>query len=388
VPRLAELRVALVHDWLTGMRGGERCLEDFCRVLPGAHIYTLFHFPGSVSPEIEALPIHTARRFRWVARIPGARRRYRWLLPLFPGAAARFDLRGYNLVFSSSHCVAKGAGEGQGVPRIAYLHTPMRYIWDQAQIYFNRDRFSAPALRAIEAVLARLRRWDISVHPDRYIANSDCVAERIRRIYGREARVIRPPVDLDRLPEPSGESRGDHYLIVSALAPYKRVADAIDACRALGRRLVVIGTGEDEARLRARSGPDVEFRGWVSDGDVAAAYRAARAVLMPGEEDFGIVPLEAMASGAPVIALGKGGATETVVDLDASAAGRSPTGVLYPEPGAEPLAAAIRRFEATARRFDPKELRGHAALFGRPRFRKEITEALEEFIYEIHPRNR
>jgi glycosyltransferase involved in cell wall biosynthesis len=383
VPRLAELRVALVHDWLTGMRGGERCLEDFCRVLPRAHIYTLFHFPGSVSPEIETMPIHAARRFRWVSRLPGARRRYRWLLPFFPGAAEAFDLRGHDLIFSSSHCVAKGAGEGQGVPRIAYLHTPMRYIWDQAPLYWNRDRFSGPTLRAIEVVLARLRRWDLSVHPDRYIANSSCVAERIRRIYGREARIIYPPVDLDRLPGASGEPRGDAYLIVSALAPYKRVADAIDACRALGRKLTVIGTGEDGAKLRGRAGPDVEFRGWVPDGAVAAAYRAARAVLMPGEEDFGIVPLEAMASGAPVIALGKGGATETVVDLEASGPGRPPTGVLYEEAGAGPLAAAIMKYEAAAGRFDPVELRRHAERFGRPRFRSEITEALEEFISQI-----
>lgn len=380
------LRVALVHDWLTGMRGGERCLEDFCRVLPQADVHTLLHFPGSVSAEIEAMPIRAARGLRWVSRFAAARRRYRWLLPAFPGAAARMDLRGYDLVVALSHCVAKGAGEGQGVPRIAYTFTPMRYIWDQAPLYFNRDRFPRPVLWAMDRSLSRLRRWDLSVHPDRYLAISSCVAERIRRHYGREAAVIHPPVDLARFPEPAGAPPADgYYLVLSALAPYKRIADAVDACKTLGRRLVIAGTGEEERRLRELAGPAVEFRGWVPEGEVAALYRGARALLLPGEEDFGITPLEAMACGRPVVALGRGGALDTVVDLDATEPGRDPTGVLYADAGAAPLAEAMRRLERAAASLDPRALRRHASAFDRPRFRSEIAAALEEFVRERAP---
>jgi glycosyltransferase involved in cell wall biosynthesis len=378
-PCLLGLRVALVHDWLTGMRGGERCLEDLCLLFPHADLYTLFHFPGSVSPLIERMAIHTARRFSWISRLPPARRRYRWFLPLFPRAVEGFDLRGYDLVVSLSHCVAKGGGEGQGVPRISYCFTPMRYIWDQALCYFNPDRFPHPLLPLIRASLARLRRWDLRAHPDRYLAISRAVAERIGRLYGREAGVIHPPVDLDRLPPPKGEPAGDYYLVVSALAPYKRIEDAIEAARLLGRRLVIVGTGEDDRRLRARAGPETVFRGWLEDAEIARLYRGARALLLPGEEDFGITPLESMASGRPVVALGRGGALETVVDLE-RAGDSAPTGVLYGEPGAEPLAEAMRKLERSQASFEPAALRAHAARFGRPRFRSEIRAALEAFM--------
>jgi glycosyltransferase involved in cell wall biosynthesis len=370
----------VVHDWLTGMRGGERCLEDVCAIAPHADLFTLFHFPGSVSPAIEAMPIRSSRRLGWIARWPALRRRYRWLLPFFPGAIRGLDLRGYDLVVALSHCVAKGAGEGQGVRRIAYTFTPMRYIWDQAPLYFNRGRFPAPALGLIRLLLSRLRRWDLRVHPDRYIAISARVAERIREHYGREAPVIYPPVDLARLPPPDGRPPEGFYLVVAALAPYKRIADAVQACRSLGRRLVIVGTGEDERRLRAMAGPETEFRGWLPDGEVANLYRRARAFLLPGEEDFGITPLEAMACGRPTIALARGGACETVVDLDASGPGRPPTGVLYREPGAEALAEAMLRAEREAAAFEPPALRARAARFDRPRYRAEMTAALEEFV--------
>lgn len=381
---LAGRRVALVHDWLTGMRGGERCLEDFCALLPHADLYTLLHFPGSVSPTIEAMPIHTAPSLRWVRKWSAVRGRYRWLLPLFPRAVERFDLRRYDVVVALSHCVAKGAGESQGVRRIAYTFTPMRYIWDQASLYFNRERFPAAVLPAIELIVNRLRRWDRAVHPDRYLAISTNVAERIQRLYGREAAVIHPPVDLQRFPppKPSGQKLGGggYYLIVSALAPYKRIADAIDACRQLERRLLIVGTGEEERRLRARAGPKTEFRGWLSDGETAELYRGARALLMPGEEDFGITPLEAMACGRPVVALGRGGVRETVVDLDQAGPNRPPTGVLYPEPGVEPLLEALRRLEREEKNFDPEALRRQAGRFDRPVFRDRIRAALEGFL--------
>jgi glycosyltransferase involved in cell wall biosynthesis len=254
----------------------------------------------------------------------------------------------------------------------------MRYIWEQAPLYFNRERFSPPVLLAIRWQLAQLRRWDRSIHPDRYIAISACVAERIRRLYGMDSAVIHPPVDLARLPGPSGEKDRGYYLIVSALAPYKRIGDAIDACRLRKRRLVIVGTGEEERRLRSRAGPETQFLGWLKDDQVGELYRHSRALLLPGEEDFGITPLEAMACGRPVVALGRGGATETVVDPD-SPGGGAPTGILYPEAGPQNLAHALERFEKLEGSFDPSALRAHAERFDRPRFRRQMRQALEEF---------
>jgi glycosyltransferase involved in cell wall biosynthesis len=380
-PCLPGRRVALVHDWLTGMRGGERCLLDFCRLFPHAHLYTLFHFPGSVAPEIERMEIRTARRFRWLHRAEAARRRYRWLLPFFPGAIASFDLREYDLVVSLSHCVAKGAACGQPVARIAYTFTPMRYLWDQADLYFRPERLPAPLLPVVRRFAGRLREWDRSFHPDRYLAISRFVAGRIKTLYGRDAEVIHPPVDLERLPPPDGRPDEGFYLIVSALAPYKRIEDAIGAAQRLGRRLVIVGKGEDERRLRALAGPETTFTGWLPDPEVASLYRRARAFLLPGEEDFGIAPLEAMASGRPVVALGKGGALETVID-PGRAGGGAPTGILYESPGAEPLAEALLRLERERASFEPAALRARASGFDRPRFRDQVRAALEAFAAE------
>jgi glycosyltransferase involved in cell wall biosynthesis len=253
----------------------------------------------------------------------------------------------------------------------------MRYLWDQAPLYFNRERFSRPALIVIERLLERLRAWDRSTHPDRYIASSRFVAGRIRRVWGRESDVIHPPVDTSRFhPRTQAE---DFYLVVSALAPYKRLDLAVAACRRLGRKLVVVGTGEERARLERLAGPDVRFLGWRSDAEVADLLGRCRALLFPGEEDFGITPLEAMASGRPVVALGKGGVLETVVNARGAHAG-APTGILFEEPTAEALADAMLELERRERDFDPARLRAHAERFSRPRFLREISEAIERFV--------
>ncbi len=369
------MRVALVHDWLTGMRGGERCLEVFCELFPDADLFTLFHVPGSVSSTIEARRIVTSA----LQRLPGVESRYRLLLPLFPWAIERFDLRGYDLILSASHCVAKGVRVPPGALHLCYCFTPMRYVWDLYDDYFGAR---APwALRTLmPPVAAALRRWDrrtTGVH--HFVAISRFVADRIARCYGHEADVIYPPVDLRRFR--LAEEPGEFYLVVSALTPYKRVDLAVEAANRLGVPLVVAGSGPDERRLRALAGPTVEFLGWRSDEDVAELYRRCRALLFPGVEDFGIVPLEAMASGKPVVAFGRGGVSESVVPLGSRT--ESPTGIFFSEQTEDALARAIREFEANAHRFDPKVLRARAEAFGRPLFKERmaayIARRREEF---------
>ena len=370
--RLRGLNVALVHDWLTGMRGGERCLEVFCEIFPRAPIYTLFHFPGSVSPIIEDRPVRTS----FIQTLPCLRRWHRHYLPFFPRAMRGLDLSGHELIVSLSHCVAKTA-RAPGARHVSYCFTPMRYLYDQKDLYFNRERWSAPALRAIEAVLGSLRRSDLARHPDRYIAISRFVAERIRRLYGMSAEVIYPPVDTNRFQPAS--TRGDYYLVVSSLAPYKRVDLAVHAMNRLGRRLIVVGKGEEERRIASIAGPTVEILGWKPDAEVVDLVAGCRAFIMPQEEDFGIAPLEAMACGRPVIALGRGGALETVVDID-DRGGRPPTGILFSEPTPERLAEAVLAFEAREGEYDPAAIRRHAEEFSTPRFRERVIEALVRFV--------
>jgi glycosyltransferase involved in cell wall biosynthesis len=283
-------------------------------------------------------------------------------------------LTGYDLVVSSSHCVAKGAIAPRGVPHLCYCHTPMRYVWDQMEAYFGPGR-AGPFVRAVAPlVAARLRRWDRATasRAHRFVANSQNVRERILRHWGRAASVVYPPVDVARF-DPT-RPRDDFYLVVSALVPYKRIELAVDAMTRLGRRLVVVGSGPEQARLSATTG-DVRFTGWVSDEEVADLMAHCRAIVMPGVEDFGIVPVEAQAAGAPVIALGEGGALETVV----TGTGADATGVLFEHPTSESLARAVLELEA--RVFDPAAARRNALRFGRERFldqmRAQVVAVLE-----------
>jgi glycosyltransferase involved in cell wall biosynthesis len=361
--------VALVHDWLTGMRGGERCLEVACELFPDAPLYTLLHVPGSVSPVIERRRIVTS----FVQRLPQAPARYRHYLPLFPAAVRGFDLSGFDVVLSMSHCVAKAVRRPAGAVHVSYCFSPMRYIWDLYDDYFGRQ---APALTRwlMPPVAAALRAWDRRTDGvDAFVAISHHIADRIRRVYGRAADVIHPPVDVARF-EPSS-TIADFYLVVSALVPYKRVDLAIAAAGRLGRRLLVVGTGPEERRLRAQAGSGVEFLGWRPDAEVAALYARCRAVLFPAVEDYGIVPLEAAAAGRPTIALARGGALETMVGLDEGAA--PPTAVFFHEQTERALADAMLAFEAADHRFDPAALRARAAQFDRPLFRDRLRAYVE-----------
>jgi glycosyltransferase involved in cell wall biosynthesis len=362
-------RVVLVHDWLTGMRGGEKCLEVLVRRWPHASLYTLLHVRGSVSASIEQLGPHVSL----LGRLPLARRFYRYLLPLMPAAVSAWRLPAADLTVSFSHCVAKGARPTSG-KHVCYCFTPMRYAWHMRDAYFA-DRVRGLKARLVDCLLARLRDWDrrTAGHVDHFIAISATVQRRIRDCYDRDSVVIYPPVDTDFY-TPAALPRQDYYLVVSAFAPYKRLDLALEVCARLKRQLVVIGTGQDEKRLRSLAGLDVQFLGWQSDEVIRDHLRRCRALLFPGEEDFGIVPVEALACGTPVIAYGQGGVTETVVP---PGPGREPTGLWFDEQSVDCLADAIHRFERMEDSFDPNALRRQALHFSAARYQDELFSYLD-----------
>jgi len=367
------MKTALVHDWLTGMRGGEKVLELLCELLPGSDLYTLFYLPGRLTPRIEEHPIITS----WLNRLPGIRHYYRYLLPLMPSAAQGLKLRGYDLVVAVSHCVAHGVDVAHDVRFVCYCLTPMRYIWDVEGTYlagrFRRDL----RYRLLRRLGAGFRHWDrkASQRVTEYVTTSRAVQDRVKRYYGRDAAIIHPPVDTDFF-RPRAEPPGDFYLWVGALAPYKRIDLALKAFGRLGSRLVVIGDGQDLSWARRTATPNVEFLGHQSNDVLRRYYASCRALIFPGEEDFGIVPIEAQACGRPVIAYGKGGILDTVVPLEGDGSAASPTGVLFTEPTVEGLTGAVRRFEQCRDRFDPDAIRAHTLPFSRPRCKAALKDYL------------
>ena len=366
-------KVAIIHDWLTGMRGGEKVLDAICELYPDATIYTLVQVHGSVSARIER---HRIKR-SLVQRLPKAGDLYRQYLPLFPTMVELFDLDGYDLVISSSHCAAKSVIRSGAATHVCYCHSPMRYAWDQFNSYFGPEQVGEVRSRLLRPVLARMARWDRATagRVDRFLANSQYVAGRIRRYYNRGSTVVYPPVDTTffRLPDaPAAQPSDPAFLIVSALVPYKRIDVAIEACRRVGARLKIVGRGPEEARLRLSADSNVEFMGWCSDEDIRELYTQATAVLLPGTEDFGMVPVEAQACGTPVVAYGEGGACETVLDGE--------TGVLVPQSSAEAFADGLNRVRST--RFDRAAIRVRAERFSRAqfmaRFQAAVASAVEE----------
>ncbi|ODS53297.1 MAG: hypothetical protein ABS36_14815 [Acidobacteria bacterium SCN 69-37] len=356
-------RVVLVHDWLTGLRGGEKVLESLCRLFPTADLLTLVHVPGSTSPLIERRRVRPS----FVQHLPRPARFYRHYLPLFPMAIEGFDLEDVDLVVSTSHCAAKAVVPDGRAIHVCYCHSPMRYAWDQFPAYFGPERLGRIGSAAARPVLAWLARWDRATahRVTHFVANSRFVAGRIGRYYNREASVLHPPVDTQFF-TPGHSSPQPYFLVVSALVPYKRLDVAIRAATRLGVPLKIVGTGPDLARLRDLAGPETAFLGGVDGPTLRDLYRHAQALVLPAEEDFGIAPVEAMASGRPVVALARGGATETVV------AGE--TGLLVDDQDETAFAAAMDRVRQTT--WDTAALARHAARFSPARFDQGLRETL------------
>ncbi len=359
------MKVALVHDWLTGMRGGEKVLLALARIFPDAPIFTLLHVPGSVHAELEARRIHSS----FVQHLPGVASHYRSYLPLFPAAISSLDLAGFELIVSSSHCVAKGVRVPSGARHLCYSHTPMRYVWDRFDDYFGEGRVSRPARLLIGRIAEGLRAWDVasSASVDAFAANSAFVASRIQRYYGREARVIPPPVDTAFF-TPGEDREGRYDLVVSALAPYKRIELALEAYRGRGFPLKVVGTGPERVRLQRAAPPEAEFLGFVDDLRLRDLYRGCRAVVMPSVEDFGIVPVEAMACGRPAIVFGEGGGKESVLEGE--------TGIVFDEATPAALRAAVDALQPL--RFNRDTLRARALDFSQETFRDRFRAFASE----------
>jgi glycosyltransferase involved in cell wall biosynthesis len=354
-------KVAISHEWLTIPGGSEKVVLQFLELFPDAEIYTTVYDPEPWPDAITSAQVHPS----YLNRLPAARRIYPRLLPLMNAAFESFDLSGYDLVLSSNHACAKNVITAPGTLHVCYCHTPMRYAWDPGFLAGEQLGLAERAL--LPLLLGRLRRQDAiaSARPDAYIANSRHVAARIRKYYRRESTVIHPPVDVERfLGTPRRD--GGYYLFLGRLVPYKRADLAVAACARLDRPLKVVGSGRGGESLAELAGPRTELLGFVDDHKLAAIVAGARALLFPGEEDFGMVPVEVQAAGVPVIAYGRGGAADSVVD--------GVTGILYDDPGVDALCDAIERFEATS--FDEDELRTRAAAFSAERFRREMSEFL------------
>ncbi len=375
IPRHGQVKIAIICDWLTAMRGGERCLEAICEIYPDADIFTLVHFQGSVSEIIETHKIQTS----YIQRLPGSRKNFRIYLPFFPYAIQKFDLSGYDHVLSFSHCVAKGVKVPQGLLHICYCHTPMRYAWHMRDSYLKT--LSNPQKMLAEYVLNQLKNWDkkTSSGVTHFIANSRNVQNRIKQSYNRDSVVIYPPVECDRFA--ISDDDDGYYLVLSALVPYKRIDIAIRAFTAIGQKLVIVGNGPELPRLKSIASANVFFVDNADDSEVIEYLKKCRALIFPGEEDFGIVPLEAQACGKQVIAFGRGGALETVIGLNhAQPANADATGIFFYEQSPEALRRSISLFEERKEEFDAQKCRDNALRFDRTIYQQSMQNYIQSII--------
>ena len=366
------MKVALVHDYLNQMGGAERVVLAFHELFPEAPLYTSIYDPRRVDAAFQQIDIRTS----FMQRLPFVKKHHQPFLPLYPFAMERLDLRGYDLILSSSSAFGKGVITKPGTMHICYCHTPMRWCWNYDE-YVEREQLGKLARGVLPFLITWLRVWDqtTAMRVDHFIANSPAVADRIQKYYRREAVVIPPPVDASRfLFDPTTQPE-DYFLVVSRFMPYKRIDLAIQACNRLQLPLVIIGSGRDQQRLQQMAGPTIRFLGRLSDAEVLHYYAHCRALILPGEEDFGITPLEAQASGRPVVAYSAGGALASVID--------GVTGTFFQEQTVESLAATLAAFDET--RYDPQIIRDHALEFDKPRFHRRILQFIEAKMSAARP---
>lgn len=372
------MRVALVHDWLNGMRGGEQVLQAIATIFPRARIYTLFCDPETISSELNNHEIKTS----FIQNLPKRKQYYRYFLPLFPRAIERFNFNDTDLVISSSHCVAKGAVTGENTLHICYCFSPMRYVWDRFDDYFRKDRINPIKYRFISYMAKRLRTWDrkSSRRVDLFIADSNFVRKRIKEYYQRPSKVIFPPVDTDfYTPGPSG--RQGYFLLAGAMVPYKKGDIVIEAFKGLDEKLVVTGDGPELIRLANMASRNVEFTGWIDRETLRDYYRGCSALIFPGVEDFGIIPVEAQSCGKPVIAYAEGGIKDTVIgplvdEIDRFDGFKS--GLFFKNQTVEEITKALKVFSDLS--FDSEEIRRHAAGFSKENFFSRMNELLTEAV--------
>ncbi|MGH7706368.1 MAG: glycosyltransferase [Vulcanimicrobiaceae bacterium] len=347
-------RVAIVSDPLVQRGGAERVVEAMAELFPDAPVYALLY-----SPETGPAALRARVTASSLGRVPGAARRHRWLLPFYPAAIERFDLRGFDAIVSSHHTVAKGVLRGADQVHVCYCHTPMRALWERP--HDELAAIAAPLRPFAERLLSRLRAWDLATaaRVDRFVANSATTQRRIRAHYGRDSAIVYPPIDTDRF-TPGGEAQ-DYYLVASRLVPYKRIDVALAAAAMLGRRVLVAGSAGEDRRLAM---PGVELLGHVDDDRLVALMRGARGLLFPQYEDFGMTPVEMMACGRPVVAYGRGGALETVID--------GVTGVLADDQTPLAFASAMRRLESQS--WSSERIRRHAERFSKARFNDGLAQ--------------
>jgi glycosyltransferase involved in cell wall biosynthesis len=367
-------RVAIIHYWLVGMRGGEKVLEALLRIFPQADIYTHVYDARSVSQLIRSKRVFTT----WVARMPFATKLYQKYLPCMPRALEEIDLTGYDLVISSEAGPAKGVIPPPDALHLCYCHSPMRYLWDQYHVY--RVEAGMLTRAALPQMAHGLRNWDVAsaARVDHFVANSNHVSARIRKYWRRESAIVHPPVAVQDFAPIAAKDRGGFYLWAGELAPYKRPDLAVEAFNRLGKPLFVIGgPAKAERALMAKAGENIRFLGRLPFPKLKAYLASCRALIFPGEEDFGIVPVEAMASGRPVIAYGRGGALDTVLDRR--------TGLLFEDQSVAALIEAVETFEREGLEdLDPRDLVHHALQFDEAQFRRGIECELEAHGVPLH----
>jgi glycosyltransferase involved in cell wall biosynthesis len=367
------MRIAIIHDWLTGMRGGEKVLEVVLDLFPESDLYTLVHNKGSVSEQIENHPVYTS----FINRLPFKKRHHAYYLPLFPTAIEMFDLKKYDLIFSTSHCVAKGVRTPPTAVHISYIHSPMRYVWDMYEDYFSPKRLNFFTRKIIPFWANYLRMWDVtsSNRVDEFIANSRHVASRILKYYRRQAKVIYPPADTDLFQ--ISNSPGKYFLIVSALVPYKKIDLAIRVFNQRKEPLIIIGEGPEENYLKRIAGSTISFCAWQSAEVLKKYYSECTALLFPGEEDFGITPVEAQACGKPVIAFARGGALESVIGYNGQNQLKC-SGVFFNEQNESSLTKAVETFHNLE--WDVNFIRQNSERFSKEKFKSEIADFVKRLL--------